>query len=100
VIGGFRGVRLDSDETPDDRKKCAGEKHFLSDCSHTGRDEAMVLLSEYKKKRDADKKKANFKTLGNNRATSETEMARPLSRSWAECYVVISCGKVDYDKSG
>jgi hypothetical protein len=31
----------------------------------------MVLFSEYKKKRDADKKKANFKTLGNNRATSE-----------------------------
>jgi hypothetical protein len=52
-------------------KKCAGEKHYLSDVPHTGRDEAMVLLSEYKKKRDADKKKANFKTLGNNRATSE-----------------------------
>jgi hypothetical protein len=29
-------------------------------------------LSEYKKKRDADKKKANFKTLGNNGATSES----------------------------
>jgi RNase H-like domain found in reverse transcriptase len=25
---------------------------------------------------------------------------RPLSRSCAECSVVISCGKVDYDKSG
>jgi hypothetical protein len=25
---------------------------------------------------------------------------RPLSSSWAECSVVISCGKVDYDKSG
>jgi hypothetical protein len=52
-------------------KKCAGEKHYLSDCPHTGRDEAMVLLSDYKKKRDVDKKKANFKTLGNNGATSE-----------------------------
>jgi hypothetical protein len=31
----------------------------------------MVLLSEYKKKRDADKEKANFKTLGNNGATSD-----------------------------
>jgi hypothetical protein len=31
----------------------------------------MILLSDYKKKRDADKKKANFKTLGNNGATSE-----------------------------
>jgi hypothetical protein len=86
----------------------------------------MVLFSEYKKKRDADKKKANFKTFGNNRATSDnrdgqtacltadnlgvkvTVLAdcyallriRPLSISCAECSVVISCGKVDYDKSG
>jgi hypothetical protein len=52
-------------------KKCAGEKHFLSDCPHTGKGEDMALLSEYKKKRDADKKKANFKNLGNNRATLE-----------------------------
>jgi hypothetical protein len=53
------------------KKKCAGEKHFLSACPHTGKDEAIVLLSEYKKKRDADKRKANFKTLGNNRATND-----------------------------
>jgi hypothetical protein len=52
-------------------KKCAGEKHYLSDCPHTGKDEAMVLLSEYKKKRDSDKKKANFMSLGNNGETSE-----------------------------
>jgi hypothetical protein len=51
-------------------KKCAGEKHYLSECPHTGKDEASVLLFEYKKKRDADKKKANFKAFGNNRATS------------------------------
>jgi hypothetical protein len=51
-------------------KKCTGEKHYLSDCPHTGKDEAMVLLSEYKKNRDVDKKKANFRTLGNNGATS------------------------------
>jgi hypothetical protein len=25
---------------------------------------------------------------------------RPLSISWAECSVVISCGKVDYDIYG
>jgi hypothetical protein len=31
----------------------------------------MVLLSEHKKKKYADTKKANFKTLGNNGATSE-----------------------------
>jgi hypothetical protein len=27
-------------------KKCAGEKHYLSDCSHTVKDEAIVLLPE------------------------------------------------------
>jgi hypothetical protein len=43
----------------------------LSDCPHTGKDEAMVLLSEYKKNMNADKKEAYFKTLGNNGATSE-----------------------------
>jgi hypothetical protein len=48
-----------------------GEKHYLSDCSHIGKDEAFVLSSEYKKTRDADKKEANFKTLGNNRATAD-----------------------------
>jgi hypothetical protein len=52
-------------------KKCAGEKHYLSDCPQTGKDEAIVLLSEYKTKRDADKKKANFKTLSNNGATTD-----------------------------
>jgi hypothetical protein len=31
-------------------KKCAGKKHYLSDCPHTRRDEAIVLLSEYKNK--------------------------------------------------
>jgi hypothetical protein len=40
-------------------KKCAGDKHNLFDCPHTEKYEAIVLLSEYKKKRDADKKKAN-----------------------------------------
>jgi hypothetical protein len=57
-------------------KKCAGEKHNLSDCLHTGKDEAMALLSEYKKKRDADKKMANFKSFGNNRAPTENRDAQ------------------------
>jgi hypothetical protein len=52
-------------------KKCAGEKHYLFDSPHTGKDEAIFLLSEYKKKRNADKKEANSKILGNNRATSD-----------------------------
>jgi hypothetical protein len=51
--------------------KCAGEKHYLSDCPYTRKDEAIVLFSEYKDKRDADKKEADFKTLGSNRATSD-----------------------------
>jgi hypothetical protein len=53
--------------------KCAGEKHFLSGCPDTGKNDAIALLSEYKKERDANKKKANFKTLGNNGATSENK---------------------------
>jgi hypothetical protein len=42
----------------------------------TLQNEAIVLLSEYKKKRDADKKEANFKTLGNNEATSDIRDGR------------------------
>jgi hypothetical protein len=52
-------------------KKFAGEKHYLANCPHTEKDEAIALFSEYKKKRDADKKNANFKTLGNNGGTSD-----------------------------
>jgi hypothetical protein len=40
-------------------------------CPHTAKDEAIVLFLGYKKKRDTDKKKANFKNLSNNRATTE-----------------------------
>jgi hypothetical protein len=35
-----------------DTKKCAGEKHYLSDCPHAEKDEGIVLLSEYKNKGD------------------------------------------------
>jgi hypothetical protein len=35
-------------------KRCAGDKNCLSNCPLTGKYEAIVLLSEYKKKRDAD----------------------------------------------
>jgi hypothetical protein len=59
-------------------KKCAGEKHYLSDCLQTGKDEAMALLSEYKNKRYADKERANFKTLGNN---TERRMATEMART-------------------
>jgi hypothetical protein len=31
---------------------------------------------------------------------TSVEFMKPLLNSWAECSVVISCGKVDYDKSG
>jgi hypothetical protein len=45
-------------------KKCAGEKHYLSDCPHTWKNDDIVLLSEHKKKE-------NFKTLSNNGATAD-----------------------------
>jgi hypothetical protein len=31
---------------------------------------------------------------------TSVEFMRPLLNSWAESSAVISCGKVDYDKSG
>jgi hypothetical protein len=52
-------------------KKCASEKHYMIYCPHIGKEKAIVLLSQYKKKRDADKKKAKFKFLSNNGATSD-----------------------------
>jgi hypothetical protein len=33
-------------------KKCAGEKHYLSECPHTGKYKAIVLLSEYKEEEE------------------------------------------------
>jgi hypothetical protein len=68
------GTRKQSAREPSpflNTKKCAEEKHYLSDCRHSGKDEAIVPWSEYKKERDADRKMANFKTLGNNRATAD-----------------------------
>jgi hypothetical protein len=44
---------------------------YLSDCPHTVNNEDIVLLLGYKTKRDGDKKKASFKTLGNNGATAD-----------------------------
>jgi hypothetical protein len=52
-------------------KKCAGEKHYFTGYPNTESYEAIVLFSEFKNKRDPDKKKANFKTLGNKGATAD-----------------------------
>jgi hypothetical protein len=57
--------------------KCAGEKHYLSDCPHTGQDEDNVLLSKYEKRRDADKKRVNFKHWVTTEQRLGTEIARP-----------------------
>jgi hypothetical protein len=51
--------------------KYAGERHYLSDCLLTSKDDAFVLLAEYKKKRVADKEKASPKSLGSNEAMAE-----------------------------
>jgi hypothetical protein len=58
-------------------KNCSGQKHYLSNCPHTGQDEAIFLLSEYKKKKDAGIKKANFKLWETKERRWTTEMARP-----------------------
>jgi hypothetical protein len=41
-------------------EKCAGEKHYLSDCPHSGKDKAMVLLSEYKVKEGCRQKEGEL----------------------------------------
>jgi hypothetical protein len=56
------GTRKQSTREPPpclNTKMCAGETQYLSDCPHTGKNEAIILFSAYKKK-------ANFKTLDNN----------------------------------
>jgi hypothetical protein len=53
-------------------KKCAVEKHYLFDCPHTGKDKAIVLLSEFKKKREIPtRRRQTSKTFRNNGATSD-----------------------------
>jgi hypothetical protein len=51
-------------------KNCADEKHYLSDCPHSGRDEAIALLSEYKKKRMPTRRRQSPKLW----ATTERRM--------------------------
>jgi hypothetical protein len=45
-------IKLEMDKPPPclNTKKCAGEKHYLSDCPHTGNDKAIVPLSKNKKR--------------------------------------------------
>jgi hypothetical protein len=52
-------------------EEVCGQKALSVRLSSHWEGRSHCLLSEYKKKRNADKKKANFKALGNNRATSE-----------------------------
>jgi hypothetical protein len=63
-----------------DRDRTKSGHGRSSDSTSTGKQSARepppflntkILLSEYKKKRDADKKKPNFKTLGNNGAKAD-----------------------------
>jgi hypothetical protein len=50
----------------------------------------MALLSEYKKKRDVNKKKANFKTLGNNEATSDNRDGQTANLTAANLGVKVT----------
>jgi hypothetical protein len=74
-------------------EKCAGEKHYLSDCPHTGKVKSIVLLSEYKKKRDADKNKANSETLGNNDTKADNKVGQTafLTAENLEVKVTVFC---------
>jgi hypothetical protein len=50
----------------------AGGSIFLSDCLHTSKKKVIIMLAEYKKERDADKKKSNLSTLRSNCAMADT----------------------------
>jgi hypothetical protein len=54
---------------PQHEEVCGREPLFVR-LSPRSNDEAIVLLTEYKKKKYADKEDGEFKTLGNNRATA------------------------------
>jgi hypothetical protein len=61
-------IKLSSDHNPN--PFCNAVQNLKASIPHIGNDEDIVLLSMYKKKRDADKKKANLKTLRNSGATA------------------------------
>jgi hypothetical protein len=52
-------------------KNCDGEKHFFLTVPTLKNTRLLSSLSDYTKKRDADKKMANLKTLGYNRAKAD-----------------------------
>jgi hypothetical protein len=52
-------------------EKCKGEKHYLYDYPRTSKDEAIVMLAEHKKKRDANKKKAILQYLERSGAIAD-----------------------------
>jgi hypothetical protein len=59
-------------------KKCAGEKNYLSDCLHTGRDESIGLLSEHQKKREMPtRRRQTLRLWATTELRMTTEMARP-----------------------
>jgi hypothetical protein len=45
-------------------KKSAGEEHYLSDCPHTGNDEDIVLLSEYKEEERCRSEEGELQNFG------------------------------------
>jgi hypothetical protein len=58
-------------------KKCAGERHYLFDYPHTEKDEAIVLLSEYKKREMPTRRRQNSKLWATTEQRRTTEKARP-----------------------
>jgi hypothetical protein len=59
-------------------KKCAGERHYLSDFPHTEKDEDIVPLSEYKKKRGMPtRRRRTLRLWATMERRRKPEVARP-----------------------
>jgi hypothetical protein len=58
-------------------KKCAGEKHYLSDCPHSGKDDTMYLLSSTRKRGMPTKRRRTLRLWEKTERRRTTEMARP-----------------------
>jgi hypothetical protein len=56
------------------------------------------IHAQVAEKATPDRKAAIQKHNDKTHVCYALQRMRPLTISWAECSVVISCGKVDYDK--
>jgi hypothetical protein len=98
VLAVFCGVHGECQRLPSDEARAAFEHRALDKlvASVGGPDAIASILSKHGMDEVVSRRlRASFSV-----ACYALLRMRPLSRSWAECSVAISCGLVDYEKSG